>query len=146
MKLQIMDYGSDFSLAVDLGLLIKINTKLSWGFFTSNINRATLSSSKELLPQSFVTGVCGQPLDNLTVTFDLYEELPFPLEIRGGVEYVSFRRLAVRCGFISETSAFCFGLGFIFPRYNFDYAINTHPDLGLTHQFSLQIRLNKHKP
>jgi hypothetical protein len=143
MKLQIEDYGSDFSFGIDLGLLIKINSKISWGFFATNINRASIGNSRELLPQTFVAGICVRPLDNLTINFDWYEELPFPLELRGGVEYIFLKKIAVRSGFISTTSEFCFGLGFIFSRFNCDYALNTHPDLGLTHQFSLQLGLNK---
>lgn len=143
MKLHIKGYGSDFSLGLDFGFLVKLNSKLNWGFFTTNINRAGLGQSNDKLPQTFVTGVSFIPLDNLTINFDLYEELSFPLELRGGVEYVIFDKLALRSGFITETGEFCFGLGFISNKFSCDYAVNTHPDLGLTHQFSLQIVLKK---
>ena len=143
MKLHIKGYGSDFSLGLDFGFLIKLNSKLNWGFFTTNINRVTLGESNDQLPQTFVTGVSYNPLKNLTLNFDLYEELPFPIELRGGIEYLIFNKLALRTGFITETEEFCFGLGFISNKFNCDYAVNTHPDLGLTHQFSLQLALKK---
>jgi len=143
MKLQIRGYGSDFSLGLDFGFLVKLNSKLNWGFFTSNINRAGLGESKNILPQTFVTGISCIPLDGLRINFDLYEELPFPLELRCGIEYVLFNKIALRSGFITETGEFCFGLGFISNKINCDYAVSTHPDLGLTHQFSLQISLKK---
>jgi len=143
MKLHIKGYGSDFSLGLDFGFLVKLNSKLNWGFFTTNINRAEIGKSNEKLPQTFVTGVSLNTLNNLTINFDLYEELPFPLELRGGIEYIVFDKLALRTGFITETAEFCFGLGFISNRFSCDYAVNTHPDLGLTHQFSLQIVLKR---
>ncbi len=139
LKLQISGYGSDFCFGFDFGFLIKINSKLNWGFFTTNINRATMGKSNEHLPQTFVSGISVNPMDNLIINFDLYEELPFPLEIRAGVEYLLFNKIALRSGFISETSEFCFGVGFVLNKFRCDYAVNTHPDLGLTHQFSFQI-------
>jgi len=140
MKLQISGYGSDFSFGIDLGFMVQINSKLNWGFFTTNINRANISESKEHLPQTFVSGICFKPLNNLIINLDLYKDLPFPLEIRGGFEYLLFNKIALRSGFISETSEFCFGLGFNFKKFCVDYAVITHPYLGLTHQFSFQIR------
>lgn len=140
MKLQIDGYGSDFCYGIDFGLLAKLNSHLNWGFFTTNINRPKLSSANDLLPQTFCTGISIFAVDNLTLNVDLYKELPFPLELRTGVEYILFNKIALRCGIISEPSQFCFGLGFLSNIFNCDYAVSTHPDLGLTHQFSLQLR------
>jgi len=64
MKLQIRGYGSDFSFGIDFGFLIKINPKFNWGFFTTNINRATMGKSNDSLPQTFVSGISANPIKN----------------------------------------------------------------------------------
>ena len=139
MKLQIQGYGSDFCYGLDLGFLVKISQNFNWGFFTTNINRSSLAESKDYLPQSFITGMSVTPLNNIILNIDLYKELPFPLEIRVGFEYLLLNKIALRAGFTSEPAQFCYGLGFVFKHFGCDYAVNTHTDLGLTHQFSFLI-------
>ena len=139
MKLQIRGYGSDYSFGFDFGFLVRITPKLNWGFFTTNITRSTVGESDDQLPQTFVSGLSAEPINNFIVNVDLYEELPFPVELRVGTEYLIFNKIALRSGFITGTSEFCFGLGFVLNKFSCDYAVNTHPDLGLTHQFSFQI-------
>ena len=142
MKLQITQYGSDFSFGFDLGFLIHLSPLLNWGFYSNNINRASLGKSgNDYLPQVFSTGFSLFPIKNLIFNVDVYKELPFPLEVRAGFEYLFARKIAIRSGFITNPSQFCLGLGFLFKYFRCDYAINTHPDLGLTHQISVQLNL-----
>ncbi len=141
MKLQINDYGSDVSYKIDIGFLSKITSSLNWGFFATNINRAHMGQKKDYVPQSFVTGLSLKPLDDTILNIDIYKELPFPIEVRAGIEYLLFDRIAVRTGFTTEPSTFNAGLGFNFKNMTCDYAVTTHQDLGLTHHFSFQINL-----
>ncbi|OQX95755.1 hypothetical protein B6I21_03760 [candidate division KSB1 bacterium 4572_119] len=139
MKLQIKGYGSDYCYGIDVGFLVKLNPRLNWGFFTTNINRASIGKSDDLLPQSFSTGINIVPLERINLNVDLYKELPFPLELRAGIEYKLLDKIAVRGGFSTEPAQFCGGFGFFFRKIQCDYAVNTHMDLGLTHQFSIQL-------
>lgn len=145
MKLQISNYGSDFCFELDLGFLMKILPNLSWGFMATNLNRATLGQAGDNLPQTFNTGLSIYPINNLTLNLDMFKDSMFPLELRCGIEYLLFNRVAIRSGFSTEPSRFCAGFGFLFSHLEIDYAITTHKDLGLTHYFSLQLLLNHRK-
>jgi len=145
MKLQISGYGSDFSVGVDFGFLIKMSKQLNWGFFATNLNRATLGRGEDNLPQTFCSGISIFPLNNLLLNLDLFKDSRLPLEFRCGIEYLLFNRIALRSGFATEPAQFCAGLGFQFSHVAVDYAVTTHQSLGLTHHFSLQLQLTARK-
>lgn len=138
MKLQIAKYGSDFSLGIDVGFLTKITQKFQWGFFATNINRATYKNCSEPLPQTFAAGISILPLEDLIINFDVFKDTAFPLVLRMGLEYFLFQRIAFRAGFSDEPTEFCFGFGLPFSYFALDYAVTSHIDLGLTHYFSIQ--------
>lgn len=142
-KLQIKGYGSDFCVGIDAGILYKFSATVNWGFFTTNINRPKFGSADDYLPQFFISGVHLKPTENININIDLFKEIAFPVELRAGIEYILARKIAFRCGFATEPAQFCAGLGFIFQHVNCDYAMSTHLDLGLTHQFSISFRLTK---
>lgn len=146
MKLQIAGYGSDFCYGVDLGFLFKIAPKLSWGFFATNLNRASMGKISENLPQTFCTGISLLPIDNLILNLDLFKDSIFPIDFRCGIEYVLFQRIAFRSGFSTAPAQFCAGFGFLFSHFEVDYSVTTHQSLGSTHHLSLQLQLKTRKP
>jgi hypothetical protein len=145
MKLQISGYGSDFSLGIDFGFLMNITPRLNWGFFTTNLNRASPGRSGENMPQTFQTGISFIPVDHFILNLDIYKDSLFPLDLRGGFEYTLLQRIAFRSGFSTEPAQFCAGIGFLFSRFIVDYAITTHQSLGLSHHLSLQLQLTSPK-
>ena len=145
MKLQIDGYGSDFSFGVDLGLLFKMTPQVNWGFFATNLNRATMGRADENLPQTFCTGVAIFPANDLILNLDIFKDAIFPLEFRGGIEYLLFQRIAIRSGFSTQPAQFCAGCGFLFSNFEVDYAITTHQSLGLTHHLSVQLQFKNKK-
>ncbi len=145
MKLQISGYGSDFSLGIDAGLLVKISPKIHWGFFTTNVNRARLGQNHECLPQTFSTGISTSPISDFVLNVDIFKDSLFPLELRCGIEYRLFHRIALRTGFSTEPTQFCAGFGFLFSYFEVDYAVTTHQSLGLSHHFSIQVQFKSKK-
>jgi len=141
MKLQISGYGSDFSFGLDIGFLVRIIPKMRWGFFATNLNRAAMGKTSDNLPQTFGTGIAIFPVEDLTLDLDIFKDSMFPLEFRCGIEYLLFHQIALRTGFSTEPAQFAAGLGFLFSHFELDYAVTTHPDLGLTHHLSFQLRL-----
>ncbi len=146
MKLQIDGYGSDFSLAIDSGFLVRLNEHLNWGFFATNITRASIANSSDHLPQTFSSGISYKPRNDLLVNLDLHKDVVFPLEFRIGIEYMPLNRLALRTGIVSEPTQFAFGIGFIFSHVTVDYAMTTHQILGISHHLSVQLQIKTQQP
>ncbi|MDZ7262895.1 MAG: hypothetical protein ONB05_12420, partial [candidate division KSB1 bacterium] len=142
-KLDIPGYGSDYCLGLDLGFLITLSPVTTWGFFARNVNRPTLGQDPEELPQIYCTGLSLTPLKTLILNLDMYKDIRYPTEVRAGLEYRLFEALALRTGVGNNPSRFTAGLGILVNIIEVDYAFSTHSDLGLTHQISLTICLNR---
>jgi len=142
MKLQINGYGSNFSYSLDVGLLAKITDGIRWGFAATNLNRAQIGAAHEQLPQTFSSGLSILPVSGLILNMDIFKDIDFPAELRVGIEYRILNRLAIRSGLTTQPDNFCAGLGLSFSYFAVDYAITNHPDLGMTHQFGIQLKLN----
>jgi hypothetical protein len=132
-------------LGIDFGFLVRIIPKMSWGFFATNLNRASMGKTNDNLPQTFGTGIAIFPVDDLILNLDFFKDSMFPLEFRCGIEYIIFHRVALRSGFSTEPAQFCAGLGFQFSHFEVDYAVTTHQSLGLTHHLSFQLQLKNRK-
>ena len=141
MKLQINGYGSNFSYSFDFGLLVKITENCKWGFTATNLNRAEIGAAQEQLPQSFSSGFSLSPVAGLILNMDIFKDIDFPAEFRAGIEYLIFNRIALRTGITTQPDNFCAGLGMMFSHFQIEYAMTTHADLGLTHQFGIQLQL-----
>ncbi|MFQ5864028.1 MAG: helix-hairpin-helix domain-containing protein [bacterium] len=136
-------YGSTGTFGLDLGLLVPITSRLTWGFHTQNMNRPSIGQSSENLPQSFNTGISVQPNSKLIVNFEIFKDVRFPKEVRFGAEFKPFENLALRSGIADNPSRFSAGFGINLKVLSVDYAFFTHNDLGLTHQMSISIHLGK---
>lgn len=139
--LRIQDAGSASALGLDAGLLTRPHEKLSIGFFARNVNRPSIAGEK--LPQIFSMGAAVAATSFLTIAVDAYKDVRFPVDVRVGTEYRFLDRFSLRAGMSSDPSRFSAGAGFEAGPAIFDYAFYTHPDLGVTHAFSVGFRIGK---
>lgn len=139
-QLTIRSYGNDAAVGIDAGILALITPDLSIGFSALNLNRPTLSESREPLAQSYTLGLCYHLSKDLRVLVDAEKDPRFPLMIKSGVEFDPIPRLSLRGGFSSEPSRISAGIGIHYGMFNIDYAFATHADLGITHFGAITIR------
>lgn len=137
--LSISNYGSDGTIGIDIGILAYITDYLRWGFCAINMNMPTIGQAKEKLPQVYTTGLSFNPLSELVMNLDVQKDVKYPASVRFGVEYEIFDMLALRTGVANNPSKFSAGLGVRYSIIEFDYALYTHQELGLTHQISVGI-------
>lgn len=143
--LSIDGYGSTGTFGLDLGILVPLNSKLNWGFQTGNINRASIGSSDEKQPQILKTGLSFQAHSRLLLAFEIFKDVRYAEEFRFGAEFEPISGFALRAGMASNPDRFSSGFGIAKNIFKVDYAFFTHNDLGLTHQLSFSIHLNKKK-
>jgi hypothetical protein len=141
-SLAIKNYGSASVIGVDVGFLVTVSTGFRWGFFASNINAPTIGQAKEKLPQMYSSGLSYSPIKGLLLDVDIVKDIRYPTLIRGGIEYEVVNAVSLRAGVGSDPTKFSSGFGVHYSLIHFDYAITTHPDLGLSHQFSVAVHLN----
>jgi hypothetical protein len=140
-SLSIKNYGSASAIGIDVGLVAIITTGLRWGFFATNLNAPTMGQGKEKLPQVYSTGLSYSPVDGLHLGVDLVKDVRYSQMIKGGFEYKLIDVVSLRGGVGNNPSNFSSGLGIHYSFFDFDYAMTRHQDLGLSHQFSVNIIL-----
>ncbi len=139
--LSIQNYGTASAIGFDGGMLVDVSDQVRWGFSAHNISASTIGAAKEKLPQQFHTGVAFTPIPGAFVTASLMKDIRYPIELHVGVEYSWLDVLALRAGTTSDPNTLNAGLGVRVGVAHFDYAFSSHSELGMTHQFSVSLRL-----
>lgn len=140
-SLSIRGYGGDQALGLDIGALVRLAPGVSYGVALHNVNRPSLGSIEEPLPQSVTMGVSVQPLPAALLAISAEKDSRFPFGLSVGAEYCFEELLTLRLGAVHEPSTVAAGIGVRTSLLNLDYAYTVHPDLGGTHCFSVSFVL-----
>ncbi len=136
----IKNYGSANSFYLDIGGIIPITNSITWGFSIHNINRATFGKEKDQIPTVFKTGFSFDVTSNISLNAAIEKDLIQDAAMMFGINYDIIKYLSIRTGFLNEPSSFTAGIGVNYSYFTLDYAVFTHPELGITHQAGLIVR------
>ncbi len=142
-SVSIQNYGSAGTIGVDLGLLVDVSDEVRWGFAAFNLNAPKIGAAKEKLPQVFSTGISFSPINEAVLAASIEKDVRFPVELHIGVEYSLLEMIALRAGTTSDPNTLNAGIGIKYSFAQFDYAFSSHGELGMTHQFSLSLKLGE---
>ena len=131
--LSIRGYGRDFAWGTNIALLYKVLPEIDIGALVTNINRPTISKTKEDLPRTMSIGLGYNPLSDLLVSFELFHDTRFPHEFRMGCSYQIIPLLTVRAGIEDKLYLYSIGIGINTNWLNFDYSLRSHSVLGISH-------------
>jgi len=144
-NLSIKNYGSASSFGIDVGVLAYLTDFMRWGFAAFNVNRPSVGTQKDKLPQVYRGGISVQPKNYLNFILDVEKDTRFHASVKFGMEYNVYEMVDIRSGIGTAPSRFSGGIGFNYSLFNISYAFNTHQDLGLTHQGSISINFGGEK-
>jgi hypothetical protein len=139
----IKNYGSASAFYINAGGLAYLTKKLRWGFYITNINRATVSTSDNQIPMILSTGFSYNVIDDMSFNFSFEKDVQYAPELHFGIDYQIINNLSLRSGFSTNPSDFSAGIGLNFPYFELNYAFVKHPDLGLTHQVGIIITFQR---
>jgi hypothetical protein len=89
----------------------------------------------------YSTGIAFQPVRDAAITASVVKDIRFPAELHLGVEYTFVEMVALRAGTTSDPNTLNAGVGVSYSFAQIDYALSSHSELGMTHQFSLSLTL-----
>jgi hypothetical protein len=138
----IQNYGNTGVLYFNVGGLAFITNEFSWGFSVSNVNRASVGNEDDQIPTIISTGLSYRLLEQVKINLALEKDISFSPSFRFGIDYSIIKYLSLRIGASNSPSRFTGGIGINYSLFKLDYAVFTHPDLGLTHQAGLIIQFN----
>jgi hypothetical protein len=138
-NLKIQNYGSASTLGIDIGAMAYLTDFLRWGFTAFNLNRPSIGTQKDKLPQVYRTGISVQPRTDLNFVLDVEKDTRYTASVKAGIEYTLYDMIDLRAGIGTEPTKFSGGVGFCYSLFEIDYGFYNHQDLGLTHQGTITI-------
>lgn len=144
VQVQVADVGARRTLALEFGGIAEITPQLFFGAHIYNFNQAKLADYQdERIATVMKAGISYKPFSKLLLAIETEKDVDFPAIVKAGIEYEIVKNLHVRTGISSKPFVNYFGIGFSPKRLQFDYAVRTHPVLGLSHHLSLGFRFEK---
>ncbi|NJD23292.1 MAG: hypothetical protein FIA82_11585 [Melioribacter sp.] len=139
-NISIKNYGSKGVFAFNLGVITKLSDQVGLGFAVHNVTRSTITNESNDIPTVIWLGTDLKFVKDFVFSAALKKEIGFNPSIRLGTEYSMHDFLKLMIGTSNEPNTFSGGIGIMYQFIQVDYAFFSHPDLGLTHQFSVIIR------
>jgi hypothetical protein len=144
IQYRIEGYGSAGSVSVEFGGVVELLPEIHFGAY---IFRPVISNadpdSGGFLPTLLKTGLSYRPVSNLMLNVEYQYYIFTGQYLSFGMEYVAREKIALRTGINLQTLRSTFGIGFCPNRLKIDYAIDLHPLLGLSHEFTAIIIITK---
>lgn len=134
-------YGNAGALELDAGLQSVVMDGLTAGVTVFNLTRAEIGRSSEPLPSGWRAGLSAWIFGKALISGEVYHQTGFPTDLRAGLEIPLTHQVTLRTGMQSATGVVTAGAGVEFWGAGLDYAFQSHPDLGSTHQISIGISL-----
>ncbi|MCK9426049.1 MAG: hypothetical protein M0Q21_08435 [Ignavibacteriaceae bacterium] len=135
--LSIKNYGQDNALVFSLGALYYVSPDFRFAFTAYNLNKASWGKEKNQIPTVYKSGISYDVLQNVSLNLALENEVGFNPSLQCGINYDINEYFSLRSGFANEPTKYSAGFGIHYSQFEIDYAIFTHQELGLTHQFSV---------
>jgi len=139
----IKNYGSTGTFYLNLGGLAYILNEFRWGFYVTNINRASVADFDDQIPMILATGFSYDIINSLSLNFSLEKDIRYNPSVQFGIDYDIIEYLSLRLGASNEPSRYTAGIGINYSIFSLDYAFFTHADLGSTHQAGIIISFDK---
>jgi hypothetical protein len=133
-------YGNEGIFNISFGGIFHVNNNFLLGFSLHNPLR--LFNTKFELPLIYNYGITYKPFKNTSLNFAIIKEINFPFSLRFGIEYPIIEFLFLRIGVQNSPSLYNGGIGINYSFLKLNYAVSSHQELGLTHQFGLIISFN----
>ncbi|MEW6195067.1 MAG: hypothetical protein AB1521_07925 [Bacteroidota bacterium] len=144
-NVSIKNYGSRGYLIINAGSIIALTQEINIGLSIENITRTTIADEDDQIPVVFASGISYKIIDELNTYLAIRKEINFEASVLFGTEYRPIDFLVLRLGTATETNSYSGGVGILYDFIQADYAVTSHPDLGLTHQFGLILRFASDK-
>lgn len=136
--------NSNSTALVEFGIMASLNPMLRIGFHAYNITAAKLFFDQKI-PTVLRGGLAFEPTDKIIISAEAESILNEYTLIKAGLEYRISSFLALRTGINSRVRSNHFGLGYLSKKWDLDYAIHTHPSLGLSNHLTLKLSFHGQK-
>lgn len=137
-------FGNAKALAVSFGGIARLTPTLSVGAHIVNLNQPKITKhTDEILPTLLIVGLRITPSKKIFVISEIEKDLSHDLTWKTGMEYQVHKKIAARTGFNHRPQAAFFGLGLNTKKFDIDYALEYHFNVGPIHQASVSYQFQR---
>jgi hypothetical protein len=134
-----LEKNTGSEIGVDLGVLATLRDKYRFGAFFKNLNAPQIGDgiSSQYLPQRLSLAVTYIPIDELSTTFEIENELGKSPQVQAGIEYQLHPSFLLMVGIQSNPNRM--GMGFSYEQNGIEisWSILSHQILPTTQSFSI---------
>ncbi|MBC8527774.1 MAG: hypothetical protein ISS28_06615 [Candidatus Cloacimonetes bacterium] len=130
--------GEESVFGLDFGALAILHQRTRIAFAVKNINSPSVGKGRTNgLPRYLTIGVAYQPYRDVTTEIDLKQKFSEETKIQFGIEYKITKNFWLRTGASTYPNSISGGIGFLIKGVKFNYGVNTHSVMALTHHFAI---------
>jgi hypothetical protein len=134
-------YNSSSAFIPEIDLYASPLKNLNFGVVIRNPVRSRMNTIENKLPAEINPGASYKISNKVLIAFSVKEKSDEPLSCQAGVEYEFHQKFSLRIGWhtlpVSESLGFCLKLS----KFNIDYSIQSHPQLGYSSSLGLSLAL-----
>ncbi len=137
--------GTRGAIAAEFGGRAQLSKNLFLGMHIYNFNQAKMTANEESrLPAVMKAGLSFRPAEEkLYLNAEVEKEGAREARVKFGIIYAAGKNLTARTGVTTAPFRGSFGLGWRFKKFNFDYALNTHQYLPLSHHIGISFHFGE---
>ncbi len=135
-SMAVKNYPGAGAVVVDTGVLVHLPYGLRFGAMAHSVGSFMETGPATESPRIIQAGL-SRTGDRLTISFQLDRHPRHGYTSRVGQELRLVEYVTIRAGLTTDPSLFYVGLGLETGNLRTDYALSSHPLLGITHRFSL---------
>jgi len=140
-QMRVDEFGTAGSLYFDIGGIVELVPKLSFGAYISNFTLSKLNISEKIsMPVIMKAGLSYRPTKLLSLDIDLFKDIEYEPNVKLGIEYIIVEKVYLRTGLNTNPLKGFFGAGILLARFQLDYAVGTNQFLGSSHQFTVSYK------
>ncbi len=144
--------GSQGKLTFEFGAQLPLNKYMRFGVHIYNFTQSAFKDYigvARAIPTTLKAGLAYQPIDALSMYVEAEKTLDYALSPRLGIAYKIHKKVMLRTGIQgngtaqaqTQTIAQFAGIGFIFNKFQFDYALASQTNVGIGHHLALTYRV-----
>jgi len=130
------------AFVIEFGGIVQFSSNFSFGAHVFNMTQSSFSGDYGgKVPTSIRAGFVYSPIKTLFLSAEADKNTDLPISIKAGLEYNVWKYIYLRTGLASKPLTNHFGAGIKSTKFYMDYAVHTHPRLGMSHHLSLAYKL-----
>lgn len=139
-------YGVRHGVSAEVGILAKVNEKLTLGGSVINIGNTRVSTiTDERFGTLIRFGASYKLMDDLSLIGELSQSMQYPLVVKGGMEYVLKDKFFIRAGISNKPINLSFGWGVKWKNIQLDMGSQYHTTVGWTPGLSFVYSFQKNQ-